>query len=149
MKKRIGYLLGIIAIVLAIVFSYQAGKKEVEGNIKTVIGNSVYNVWEGYNSIIEDSNKGLTIDAISKMNERLIYVTAYSNVIDRGTGQTLLQPIASKISNIAKGIEDNYYQDGGVNEQQQEKYKQMIEAIKEVNEQILKVYYIPNSEGTV
>lgn len=25
----------------------------------------------------------------------------------------------------------------------------MIEAIKEVNEQILKVYYIPNSEGTV
>lgn len=149
MKKRIGYFLGIIVFVLAIGISYQMGKDKSELALRSVMGNSIYKVWEGYNSIIEDSSKEMVIDSIEKMNENLGYIEAHSSVVDRTVGEDLLQPIASKLSNIGKGIEENYYENESFNEKQEKRYREIIEEMKKINKQITEVYYIPDSEGDV
>lgn len=151
MKRRIGYFLGVIVIVifLAIGISYKMSKEESETALRNVLGNSIYKVWEGYDSIIEDSSKEMTIESIDKMNGNLVHIEAKSSVVDRTVGENLLQPIASKLWHIGKEIEESYYENDGFNEEQEKRYKEIVDEMKKINKQIIEIYYIPGSEGGV
>ncbi|MFC7686289.1 hypothetical protein [Ureibacillus sp. GCM10028918] len=146
MRKLLGYFAGgFLVILLAIIISYQDGHENGEKRMAAVLGNSVYNVWEGYYEIVEDSNKEMTIDSISRMNDRLISVKAYSNVVDRTVGEEVLLPIADKLLNIGTGFEDGYRENGNFDK---EKYMETVEEIEKVITLFTEIYYIPNSEGS-
>ncbi|KGR79259.1 hypothetical protein [Ureibacillus sinduriensis] len=147
MRKQVGYFAGgFLVILLTIIISYQDGHENGEKRMVAVLGNAVYNVWESYYEIVEDSNREMTIDSISRMNDRLISVKAYSNVVDRTVGEEVLLPIADKLLNIGKVIENNYRENGNLDK---EKYKETVEEIEKVNTLLTEIYYIPNSEGKV
>lgn len=149
MKKRIGYFAGGFLVIFAIIISFQLNKDQSKLRLEAVLGNSVYNAWEGLNEIIEDSTEEITIDSITEMNEKLISVEAYANVIDRIVEEDLLLPIASKLLNIGRDIEENHKGNGEFTEVDQKRYKVIVAEAKKVVKQIYKVYYVPDSEGKV
>lgn len=149
MKKRIGYFAGGFLVIFAIIISFQLNKDQSKLSLEAVLGNSVYNAWEGLNEIIEDSTEEITIDSITEMNENLISVEAYANVIDRIVEEDLLLPIASKLLNIGRDIEGNHKGNGEFTEVDKKKYKVIVAEAKKVVTQIYKVYYVPDSEGRV
>lgn len=149
MKKRIGYFVGGFLVILAIIISFQLNKDQSKLSLEAVMGNSVYNAWEGLNEIIEDSSEEITIDSINEMNEKLISVEAYANVIDRIVEEDLLLPIVSKLLNIGRDIEENHERNGEFTEVDKKKYKVIVAEVKKVVTQIYKVFYVPDSEGKV
>ncbi|WP_313800827.1 hypothetical protein [Cytobacillus sp.] len=149
MKKRIGYIAGGFLVILAIFISFQLNKDSSKLSLEAVLGNSVYNAWEGLNEIIEDSTEEITMESVNEMNENLISVQAYANVIDRIEEEDLLLPIASNLLNIGRDIEENHKKNGKFTDIDKKKYKVIVEETKKVITQIYKVYYVPDSEGKV
>ncbi|KOP82713.1 hypothetical protein ACFFHH_24225 [Cytobacillus solani] len=149
MRKVVTYFAGGFLVILAIIISFQIDKDKSELSLEAVLGNSIFNAWDSLNEIVEDSTEEISIESIKVMNENLISIEAYANVIDRIVAEDLLLPIVSKLLNIGKEIEENHDKNGEFTEVDIEKYKVIVNEAKNVIEQIYIVYYVPDSEGKV
>lgn len=148
MKKNIMIFIGLgmlALITLLTIYTYETEAKIAESRLKSILGSSLFNVYDNYDDINQYSADNLEIDMIKNIKDKLIKIEIYSTVIDNSVEQEYLTPIANNLLKITNNIEDNYKENKQFTIQDKNNYKKILETAKNLIPTIHKTYYKDNS----
>lgn len=149
-KSRSIYLIlaGLVVVILVcstILKKEQNTAYSAKGTLESVTGSSLYQVWFGYSTILQNKENSLDREHIEDLFTSLSVIEAHSQTVDQAVHAQVLTPIAKNMKQIADGIKRSYVKNGKLTEDDQASYSKMMKQSEMLISSLSKVYYVPDS----
>lgn len=137
---------GLIVVILVcstLLYNEQNRAYSSKGTLESITGTSLYEVWYGYTTILEDKDKPITLNSINNLYTTISVVEAYSRTVDTAVHAELLSPIAKNMKVITERLQKSYGAQGGFTEADQTSLSMILTKAELLLDLLSEVYYVP------
>ncbi|GLX68003.1 hypothetical protein [Paenibacillus glycanilyticus] len=108
-----------------------------------LVGSAIYQIWHNYDEFANYPPDDISVERLAAMNEKLIAISAYSQLVDQAKGTNLLLPVSNHLQTISRYLNSQLSKQQTLSQEDQQVYGYMLQTVAEIEPQIGLVYYAP------